>query len=100
MSEGRKAPCRAVTANPCAWKENPNLISGGWCEVCRSPTRYDAEGNKCEGYHSETGPLPEKSLERLIFNHTKLNPNIQDDRELIGYIVRAMRALEKAHGIE
>jgi hypothetical protein len=44
--------------------------------------------------------MPKQSLERLIFNHTKLNPNLRDDQELVGYIVNAMRALEKAHGIE
>jgi hypothetical protein len=100
MSGGRKALYRAVIVNPCAWKEDPSRLSGGWCDVCRSPGRYDAEGHKCEGFHSETEPMPKQSLERLIFNHTKLNPNLRDDQELVGYIVNAMRALEKAHGIE
>lgn len=48
---------------------------------------------------AEAKPLPLKELERLIYEHTKINPNVADDRELLGYIVNAARAIEQAHGI-
>jgi hypothetical protein len=44
--------------------------------------------------------LDDKQLEVVIYEHTKLNPNQADDRELIGYIINAIRAIERAHGIE
>ena len=44
-------------------------------------------------------PLPLKTVERLIYENTKINPNVADDRELLGYIVNAVRAVERAHGI-
>ena len=44
-------------------------------------------------------PLTTKQLEVVIYDHTKLNPNQADDRELIDYIVNAIRAIEQAHGI-
>ena len=44
-------------------------------------------------------PLTTKQLEVVIYDHTKLNPNQADDRELIDYIVNAIRAIEAAHGI-
>ena len=44
-------------------------------------------------------PLPLKTVEKLIYENTKINPNVADDRELLGYIVNAVRAIEKAHGI-
>lgn len=34
----------------CAWRPDKSSLSGGWCAVCRSPTKYDSEGNKCDGY--------------------------------------------------
>ena len=34
----------------------------------------------------------DEELEVLIYEHTKLNPNQADDRELIGYIINAVRA--------
>ena len=45
-------------------------------------------------------PLPLKDVERLIYEETKINPNVADDRELLGYIVNAVRAIERAHGIK
>jgi hypothetical protein len=44
-------------------------------------------------------PLTLKDVERLIYEETKINPNVADDRELLGYIVNAVRAVERAHGI-
>jgi hypothetical protein len=44
-------------------------------------------------------PLTTKQLEVVIYDHTKLNPNQADDRELIDYIVNAIRAIEAHHGI-
>lgn len=44
-------------------------------------------------------PLPTKQIEVVIYDHTKLNPNQADDRELIGRIVNAIRAIEAAYGI-
>jgi hypothetical protein len=40
--------------------------------------------------------LDDKQLEVVIYEHTKLNPNQADDRELIGYIINAIRAIEAA----
>jgi hypothetical protein len=37
-------------------------------------------------------PLTQKELERICYEHTKLNPNLADDRELVGYVTAAMRA--------
>ena len=37
-------------------------------------------------------PLTQQELERICYEHTKLNPNLADDRELVGYVVNAMRA--------
>lgn len=34
----------------------------------------------------------QKELERICYEHTKLNPNLADDRELVGYVTAAMRA--------
>lgn len=45
-------------------------------------------------------PLSDQVIKRHIFEHTKLNPNLHDDQELIGYIVNAARAIEAAHGIK
>ena len=45
-------------------------------------------------------PLPLKEVERVLYVNTKLNPNLRDDQELIGYIVNAVRAIEAAHGIK
>ena len=44
-------------------------------------------------------PLPLKTVEMLIYENTKLNPNVADDRELLGYIINTVRAVEQAHGI-
>ena len=44
--------------------------------------------------------LPLKTVEKLIYENTKINPNVADDRELLGYIVNAVRAIEAAHGIK
>lgn len=44
-------------------------------------------------------PLPLKDVERLIYENTKINPNVADDKELLGYIVNAIRAVERAHNI-
>lgn len=44
-------------------------------------------------------PLTRQQIERLVYEHTKLNPNMADDKELLGYIVNAVRAIEAAHGI-
>ena len=41
-------------------------------------------------------PLTEQEIERLIYENTKINPNLADDRELLGYIVNAARSIEKA----
>ena len=41
-------------------------------------------------------PLTQKELERICYEHTKLNPNLADDRELVGYVTAAMRAAIKA----
>jgi hypothetical protein len=35
-------------------------------------------------------------MERICYEHTKLNPNLADDRELVGYVVNAMRAAAPA----
>ena len=45
-------------------------------------------------------PLTDEQVEYVIHEHTKLNPNQRDDRELIGYIINAVRAIEAAHGIK
>ena len=45
-------------------------------------------------------PLTDEQIEVLIYEHTKINPNIADDVELLGYIVNAVRAVERAHGIK
>ena len=45
-------------------------------------------------------PLPLKTVEKLIYENTKISPNVADDRELLGYIVNAVRAVERAHGIK
>ena len=44
-------------------------------------------------------PLPLKDVERLIYENTKINANVADDKELLGYIVNAIRAVERAHNI-
>lgn len=44
-------------------------------------------------------PLPKAEIERLVYEHAKLNPNQADDLELLGYIVNAVRAVEAAHNI-
>ncbi len=44
-------------------------------------------------------PLPLKEVQRVIYEHAKINPNLRDDQELMGYIVNAVRAIEQAHGI-
>lgn len=44
-------------------------------------------------------PLTRQQIERLVYEHTKLNPNMADDKELLGYIVNAVRAIEAMHGI-
>jgi hypothetical protein len=100
MSEGRKPFGAAFIAAPCAWEPCTGRLSGGWCDVCKSPSKYDDEGNECQRHFAEIGPVPEKALKKLIYMHTKLNPNQRDDQELIGYIVNAMRALERLHGIK
>lgn len=51
------------------------------------------------GLHVQRKPLTLKDVERLIYEETKINPNVADDRELLGYIVNAARAIERAHGI-
>jgi hypothetical protein len=38
----------------------------------------------------------QQELERICYEHTKLNPNLADDRELVGYVVNAMRAAIEA----
>jgi len=45
-------------------------------------------------------PLTDEHLQRIIYEHTKLNPNLRDDQELIGYIINAVRAIEAAHGVK
>lgn len=45
-------------------------------------------------------PLTDEEMQRIIYEHTKLNPNQRDDKELIGYIINATRAIEAAHGIK
>ena len=35
-------------------------------------------------------PLTNEYLKRVIYEHTKLNPNLRDDQELIGYIINAI----------
>jgi hypothetical protein len=45
-------------------------------------------------------PLTDEEMQRIIHEHTKLNPNQRDDKELIGYIINATRAIEAAHGIK
>lgn len=49
---------------------------------------------------SDIKPLTNQAIKLHIFEHTKLNPNLRDDQELIGYIVKAARAIEAAHGIK
>ena len=44
--------------------------------------------------------MPLKEVERVLYVNTKLNPNLRDDQELIGYIVNSVRAIEAAHGIK
>ena len=44
-------------------------------------------------------PMPLREVERVLYVNTKLNPNLRDDQELIGYIVNAVRAIEAAHKI-
>jgi hypothetical protein len=44
-------------------------------------------------------PLTDEEMQRIIHEHTKLNPNQRDDKQLIGYIINATRAIEAAHGI-
>jgi hypothetical protein len=60
----------------------------GWTPLYTAPTPRKPE------------PLPLKDVERLIYEETKINPNVADDRELLGYIVNAVRAIEAAHGIK
>ena len=36
--------------------------------------------------------LSDKQIQRIIYEHTKLNVNLRDDVELVGYIVNAVRA--------
>lgn len=44
-------------------------------------------------------PLTNDDLQLIIYEHTKLNPNLRDDQELIGYMVNAARtAIAKAGG--
>ena len=45
-------------------------------------------------------PLTDEEMQRIIHEHTKLNPNQRDDKELIGYIINATRAIEAAHDIK
>jgi hypothetical protein len=45
-------------------------------------------------------PLTDEEMQRIIHEHTKLNPNQCDDKQLIGYIINATRAIEAAHGIK
>jgi hypothetical protein len=45
-------------------------------------------------------PLTDEEMQRIIHEHTKLNPNQRDDKQLIGYIINATRAIEAAHGIK
>lgn len=44
-------------------------------------------------------PLTADEVVHLIFENTKINPNQRDDAVLFGYIVNAVRAVERAHGI-
>lgn len=44
-------------------------------------------------------PMTEADVRHLIYEHTKLNPNQRDDQESIDYIVNAVRAVERHHGI-
>jgi hypothetical protein len=72
------------------WKDgtvtvDPDRADGTWTPLYTAPTPRK--------------PLPLKEVERLIYEHTKINPNIADDRELLGYIVNAVRAIERKHGI-
>jgi hypothetical protein len=48
---------------------------------------------------SDIKPLTDEEMQRIIHEHTKLNPNQRDDKQLIGYIINATRAIEAAHGI-
>jgi hypothetical protein len=45
-------------------------------------------------------PLTDEEMQRIIHEHTKLNPNQRDDKQLIGYIINATRAIEAAHVIK
>ncbi len=45
-------------------------------------------------------PLTDEEMQSIIYEYTKLNPNQRDDKQLIGYIINATRAIEAAHGIK
>ena len=90
---------RACVRLSCEWRRDDCRLSGGWCDPCESPTQYDSEGNKCGGRYVNATPFDRKVLEYVIWENTRLNPNQAADVELVGYIVNAMRALERMHGI-
>ena len=100
MSDDCKELGRAFVAEPCGWQPSQDRIGGGWCDICQTPSKFDDEGNECQRNFVEIGPMSDRALHKLIHIHTKLNQNQRDDQELVGYIVRAMRALERLHGIK
>jgi hypothetical protein len=81
-------------------------------EAKDEPDQYamDIECTKCGAKQSgvltvhttppQRKPLTDEEMQRIIHEHTKLNPNQRDDKQLIGYIINATRAIEAAHGIK
>lgn len=80
------------------WSTEKECIDG-ICAYLNDIGKNLPVGTKLYTAPPQRKPLPLKDVERLIYENTKINPNVADDKELLGYIVNAIRVVERAHNI-
>ncbi len=98
QAEPVQEPVLVVEKEPDYWSRG-HFYQGSKPHIDRTKVWNLPIGTKLYTVPPQRKPLPLKDVERLIYENTKINPNVADDKELLGYIVNAIRAVERAHNI-